>query len=306
MRFAILPLLLAAVASATGSKSDASVQSHEGKDTPIIWSQFSTAVRASNLDRFLMHGNVSYMEEKEYFTDSGTDREHLSSTTAYEFNDSGYLTLEWVVTGKLQGKKECYFYEDGSQWLLGKSYNRYRGESCTDSIVNQYDEQGRLLRQSSYYSNHGWKLLLTSHFSYGANGWLLGECMINDVGDTIRLRLLEYDDQGNQVKETLKRPEGQPQDLHSSTTWTQYDVQGRHLRDSTVYVHGDLHLTQYSYNEHGFYSEIRRTQTDPQGVTSLVTTTFQYKYDTQGNWVERQEFQNNHLHCRLERQILYR
>jgi hypothetical protein len=271
---------------------------------PVQWEQFSAPVRPRNAPLIGLSGRVRLVEEKLFYPTAQSDDLRLSSTEEYEFNDSGYVVRQEVTQGILVGSKELYFFEEGTHWLLQKSYNRHEGSNCTDSIVCRYDTQGKLLEKAHYYPYQGWRLLDTERFVYDAQGRLKGEFSVDSKRDTTRWRRLEYDAQGNQVRETNRQIGGALPSMDNSDSWTRHDAQGRELKDSTLWGDGDRSVSLYEYNEQGFHSQHRFTSFDENG-TYAVTTTLRYKFDAAGNWVEKSEYKRGALDRKMVRKIEY-
>jgi YD repeat-containing protein len=212
-----------------------------------------------------MYGSVKIVKEQSF--GSGGD---LINHWKYEYDIEGHL-----VAHTLDGHTTTFSYNEAGKRIGSRS--THRGTIYTSTY--SYNEGGALISIDSY--RDGEFVRSDKDYKYDENNrliWRKG----NDSEWTF-----EYDDKGKLIKQVEKNS-------HNSI-WTEtfeYDKKGFRKKTNTSIKLPDGRITQsqstYSYDKHGSLIETMYRKDDG----SETVFSYGFKYDTQGNWVEKISYYN--------------
>lgn len=200
------------------------------------------------------------------------------------------------------------YYPDGS--ILFKFVYKYdsKGNQIEETIlerdgsINQkytfkYDSKGNKLGGFNYDKDG--KLLCEYTYKYDSDGYIICEKWIGSEYSCSKRKSNVYNKKGNCTKRYFY---DEDDSLFSVSTF-KYDSKGN-IVEHNIYTQDDiLELISYTkYDKNG--NIIEGTIYYPDGILSSITT-FKYKYDKMGNWVQKKEFAKDKLRVKYKREFEY-
>ena len=174
--------------------------------------------------------------------------------------------------------------------------------SNSDSTLSRkftykYDKKGDVI--ASYRFNSTDSLISKYVYKYNNKRMTTEMLNFNSLDSLISKLIYEYDDMGNLSKVSKFDANENMIDKTINT----YDNKGNRIEKYDYNSENELmNKTVYFYNENDFYSEIYYYN----ALDSLEKKTgYQYKYDSNGNWIEKIDCQNDSAVKITEREIEY-
>jgi hypothetical protein len=171
---------------------------------------------------------------------------------------------------KVVSEIKTYNWTSAKGWFEG---------GVTKTLVEQYDEEGRLLSAELYYQ----KMTLIEKTLYSYEGKLVKKTTTNHENILIRHSLIQKD--GNTVTETVSRADGS---LFFKTV-SLLDNRGRTAEQKYYNEREELIFDKvYVYSENGDLEHIGLY--NPDGTCAVEISIRYEKFDERGNWIVRSEY----------------
>lgn len=262
---------------------------------------------------------VSYHAETKFgeVTKGRPGRESfLENDTEIIFDKKGHKT------------KEKVYFSDGT--LSGQSTFKYdKNEKLIEHYISgygkdtfEYDMNGNMVRETTFilgqdslselklskYDDHGLRTSLIGYkadgnldfkikYDYNKKGNKAQESYYDSKSNLYEDRFYDYDSDGNIIKE--RRVNFKPKSFFE--TRYKYDDHNN-IIEELITSSGGLNSTHtYDYDENG--NKIKQTNVVSDGLR--WESTWKYKYDSYGNWVEKIAFEEGEAKFLLERTIKY-
>jgi hypothetical protein len=175
----------------------------------------------------------------------------------------------------------------------------YSGDSLAQMTRTEYDSFDRE-KKFTRLTGEG-QLISSVDFHYKQKKNKTHILITDETGDVFSKEIEIRDAQGKVIEHRINYV----QEKIRSVNKYEYDEQGREIGYfSYDGKRLDFFITQ-EYNEQGFVS-MERMGVEPNGEDNLVSKFVYTKLDERGNWLEREEWQNDELIERTTREIFYR
>jgi hypothetical protein len=209
--------------------------------------------------------NGKLIEEKQLYDDSSLSRVYIYK---YDENGNSIETIVYNTNGSLYGKIK-YNYNDRKN-LVEEAF--YYADGGLTKIQYKYDDKNNRIEQVSYNI----KGYLSMMIQFDNRGNRIETRFYKDNGILDSKSLYKYDDRGNCVEETKVNLQDSSK---SSRSINKYDSRG----NDTLSIH---YTTDDEYDR-------------------VIISRSQYKFDLQGNWVERINFISGRINGITTRKIEY-
>lgn len=196
-------------------------------------------------------------------------------------------------------RKEVYVYDEQNRLI---HLNGYANDRLDSKIIYEYNEKGDTILKD-HRSGDG---SLTERYRYSysrENGNLMYVKKYNEGGKEKYKHTYTYDDRGNEVKwynNLLLK--------YTCRREIKYDTKGRKIRVWEDNSHDPEDTFDYSYDDNGFISKIRRIrrpQRNSRERKTEITISYTYILDSRKNWTQRTEFENGFPKFIVERILEY-
>lgn len=218
--------------------------------------------------------------------------DNSSSKIMREYDRSGRLIKsgDYDSNGSF-ANENTYKYDANNRIIESKGF--YYG-SLTGIALNEYNNKGII--DKTVYQNEDGELLATINYRYDkADKTLHGSLQAEDGKSFDRLTK-RVDDAGNIVAIVMYDEWGNEEERMEYT----YMING--LISETVYIeYDDKEVNGYSYDENANLKEMIVTYSDG----DEVVITYEYKFDENGNWIQRLEYFDGVLRMLTEREYKY-
>ncbi len=263
-------------------------------------------------------GNVKKLNKTEYRI-LETNKEYFGEETL-TFDEQGRI-IESIIKvpkqklyirteKKYTPEKITEIVKDGSGKTLEIRETFLKNEKPREKVVKNangkirykevfaYDEQGNLLKKETY--KKGKKLDHTMVYSYD-DGKKILEAKLDPKNDTVYKTLFQYDNVGNLINSLQYDSRGNKYIEYQY----EYDEHGNLTKEIQInHVHGTKRENVFAYDDKGnpvnklriFHLETRK---------DTLITDYTYRYDDQGNWIQKVEDVNKVPDKVIERQIEY-
>jgi len=207
--------------------------------------------------------NVISINSKIYYCESHYNENFI---THFKYNDNGNKIeeSEYKFDGSLI-RKYIYKYDDKGNRI---EISQYKSDgSLGGKYICKYDDKGNKTERSWYKSDGSldWKCIC----KYDYKGNEVERSWYKSDGSLDWTCIYKYDDNGNKIEESEYKPDGQNE-------WKdifKYDDSGNNEGKSWHKSDGSF-KEKKMYNNHG-------------DITEDEYNGYEYKYDKQGNWIEK-------------------
>ena len=251
----------------------------------------------SFVDRdFELRGNVKSSIQTDYTVvvkNSKVEKKDLieCSERKYEFDNQKRLLKEAECIFDFSSSY-VYFYD--SNGLLIKRENH--GILATKY---EYDDKGNITADLMYNDE---EMFGSWHYKYDENNNRIERLGLLD-GDFVERWITHYDEKGRKIKEYMVDEEPDTIPTYLIITF-EYNSQNRLKSKTSTDPETKIYaIDTYKYNEQGDIIEHYSKNNFQQGTEEV--TTFEYLYDTKGNWITRIEFYNNKAKKITKRKVEY-
>ncbi|GAB0481695.1 hypothetical protein KML24007_04410 [Alistipes indistinctus] len=255
--------------------------------------QVATENPTTDLAKANLRGKVKSVAETELW-------DEVERKSFYEYNPVGMIERYETEDGVM----ECSYTDlNGKDYIVsrkitlsGREYASltWNGETYMDDIFQQYyDHDGiRSMRESIMYPKIKGIPEDVIIYSYLDGGKVVKADKTSDRGQFVP-SFYVYDEKGRLVAEYSEDMDGVP------VRELKYDANGRMVyeKDPSGVV------SQYAYNDNGDMSLRKITNTFEEDEDS--ESMFTYRYDSQGNWIEKTWISNGETVCTYKRTIEY-
>jgi len=189
-------------------------------------------------------------------------------------------------------------------------------EKINEKIIYSYNQKGQKIEQNVYDSINKFDYKVV--FKYNEKGYLFDRSLYDEKGKLNKKFVFENNENDNEIKESLYSSKGNLDSYYkykydnkgnlietsfidygrlviSENTIYIYDVKGNLiLKNSSITIkEGTVDIeTNYTYNTLG-------------DIESIDSTTYEYIYDSNNNWIKRIEYNSGFPKFVLERKIEY-
>lgn len=199
------------------------------------------------------------------------EQKYSSSNYKYLYDKNGMLVETHIYNNNIFLGKELHTYDDTNHLLESKGF----------------DGRGTFLAQKTGSFDKEKKLHIIKQY--------------NPENNLVYTKEMYEDERGSIIKEIKKTPQA-----ITHITQSEYDKQNRCVKQISQSNNKKLYVNHSSvyknYDEHGNFTLI---DFHNQENNKKSLRTFQYKYDSQGNWIHMIEFMDNKAHHLTEREIAY-
>ncbi len=214
--------------------------------------------------------------------------EKLEATRRYAYDDQNRLTSQIADTygekGELLYRWTTHFDSSGN--IVKREY-RHESKSFTKTWVYEYDDERRLIDETSYDTTG--RVLTTRSIGFDDRGVRFAETT-NLLGEQIRTwrgTQNTYDENDRIIESIWHYENGEM----SGRRLYEYDDDGRILQDIIYDPDGAMTArTQNEYNDSGLLS-IRTVYSADNYVSQRFT--YDYQYDSRGNWISKREYRDD-------------
>ena len=180
-----------------------------------------------------------------------------------------------VEKGRLEFKF-TYTYDNRGNKVGKKFHNPYDRRLGYESTYT-YNDKGNPIEEKSSYPEGN----LSVKYTYDGNDNLIEKRQYNSNGRLDWRSTYQYDDKGNLMQYNYYDPVG---DLPAKKTYT-YDDRGRKIGVKAYNDDGSLsYASTFTYDDRGNQTGVKHYDSD--GSLESVSV-LEYKYDSEGNWIER-------------------
>jgi hypothetical protein len=252
------------------------------------WSQFD-----NKLSELKLKGKVSSIVEKEYqLTNYDYDSKKEERKAIFMFNSEGYKLEEKYMSPSDEVLYLGVFTYSSSGVLVAEKVNNFEFEK---NFVKQYINSPKEI---------------IVNIAVEAETPHLYEKYTLDAKKNVTQKV-EYDDRGEAVR-TFKytyNPAGKIQSETQQVTGASinfkytYNNKGQLSKKTEVDALGKIiHTQTYTYDKNGYVDAEITSYTDD---SQKLTLKYKYVLDSMGNWIEKQEFMDEHLFSVITREISY-
>ncbi len=231
------------------------------------------------------------------------------------FNASGYM--EAVINGNANwyDGDTIYTYDKNNRLITVIGHDRAKKECVR--INKTYDTNGLLIKEvRKDYT------VETEKLEYNSKKQLVWKKTYNEDGSLYHASEFTYNSAGNQISE---KEYDEDMKLYNKTICTydsnnklmekrEYKVRDTEILDEVYSYNADGNLVEETtYDQGEVYSRRVVTYDAKSNVSSEITTepsyststTYSYEYDSQGNWIVRERYENGKLKGTERREIIY-
>jgi YD repeat-containing protein len=278
-----------------GESDKNKVQTTATPQSQVKQSQTATENFSTDLEKTFLRGKVKTIVQQEIWSDGDTPR-----ISTYSYNADGMIERYETEDGVM----ECsYTMIDGQLRIVDRkitlSDREYASMRWTDvvymnDIFQRYldYEKGHSKRETIMYPKIKGIPEETIRYTYLDGGKIVRADKTGDTGVFVPSFYI-YNDNGHLVAEYSENMESSP------VRELKYDAQGRKIYEKAA--SGEVY--QYTYNENGDPTSCKITNT--YGEDEDSETKFSYRYDTQGNWIEKNCESNGEESYSYKRTIEY-
>lgn len=231
------------------------------------------------LERFLYSGSAQ-LDERTVITRNGSN----TPTRIRTFDGSGNLNNEIIHTINDEG------------WVVER-IEKSNGIQYAYSTM-RYDEDGNMTVINSY--NQDKELVFRYVMTYDTAGQRIQTNIYDDLELLANRTETTYDSTGQVTRETIYNYKGQAVERSEFS----YDSSGN-LSERKFFEGVPLKLVEHEimkWNTEGYMSFYKKPLPS---TGEVVTWTYDYEYDEQGNWVVQNQYRNDVLFYIVERKITY-
>lgn len=237
-----------------------------------------------------LKGKVSSVIEHEY--QIANDGEKEIRRNVYSFNQTGCKLEE-----ECSDPMSKVFYSAKFKYYPSGELQEENVNNCGHSTdyIKTYDwSPGKLNINIQYPSEQP---VLYSKYTLNSKGKIIKR-IDYDKGGTFRVIDYDYTPAGNlQTEKQL---------MQGSVNMNfKYSYNGKGQIEKKIETNNAgkvMHTTTYTYDDKGnVISEVASYTDDP----NILTLTYKYVYDSNGNWTEKQEYMDNNLFSLVKREIAY-
>ncbi|MFO7867965.1 MAG: hypothetical protein R6U95_01540 [Bacteroidales bacterium] len=257
----------------------------------IVQFKYYEYVRASiaraipDVRKLNLHGNVVSVSTFRFMNDyEMNDPLRAYMVQELKFNQFGYLTEETtkdIERNENSVDESIFYYYDEHNNLIFEPWQI--GQYILFSSRFLYNKNGIKTHSFFYNSMRGVELEVLYEYSYEMG--VVTETHLNEYGVIEAVHTKKFKN-GLIISHVVKDSMGTKMESHYYTynSCGILEKQTNFLRQKDgVDVHEDFYL----YNDYGFVQSYIRQRIDE---TLIFKKEFEYKYDSQGNWIEKKEY----------------
>ncbi|MDC0339067.1 hypothetical protein OAN33_05975 [Flavobacteriales bacterium] len=274
----------------------------------ILIGLFSSCDSSKNIDNDLaeldLKGKVKSIREIPYNVIEKFGKvekvsvDEFGDNNLIKFNNLGKGTefIEYYEDGSLSSKY-TYKYDDNGNQIEENYYNSDGVLSSKDTY--KYDVNGNHNEGESYNSDGG--LISKYLYKHDEDGNIIEEIDFDSNGILEYKTIFKYDDKGNPIEENNYKSDGS---LVSKNTY-KYDDKGNQIEENVFNSDGSLYYKSTSkYHSNGDKIEMD-TESYRDEITERYTFTYEYTYDSEGNWIKQIGLVDGKPEILIERDIEY-
>ena len=269
---------------------------------------FAQGNKENDLDVSNLKGNVKYVEQSNYYPE---EKVITNDSVFYEPAHRQYSVIKYnkdgnidhaIIKGQSYGfgskiKSEQYIYKYNEKG--NKIESNYSREGVLDiNYKYNYDEQGNLIKECSFYKDNSFGQIFT--YKYDSKGNKIDMSSFYEEDQLLYRNTYEYDSKGNIIKQNSF---GKDNGFNGYTIF-KYDEKGNKIERNYYNKNDTLEAkTCYKYDKQGNKIEAKNYKAN--GDLKEINT-YKYKYDKKYNWIEKKSISgNNNVNETIKRKIVY-
>jgi hypothetical protein len=187
--------------------------------------------------------------------------------------------------------KEGLVTEIETYFKWDKYWNRLKAREKTD-----LDENGKLIGSKKFDAKG--ELELKKEYQVDENGFPIRISTYQVEGELVRVVKQKFNSEGNNIERIEYRSNGE---LDFKRVFT-YDLRGSKVGVEYLNKEGESARGVFKNDKEG--NPIELNYIDKSGLV-LFEIRYEYEYDSKGNWIKKNEFENHTINFIIEREIDY-